>query len=256
MAKIGMTGDDMLNIAIGNVLKYSSVNKFGRSLDVDSGDDTDIWDLATQAIWIPPTQARIHAIVSTSANDTLLGVGARTIKIYGLTTWSTKEVSETIELNGATPVNTANSYVIIHRMKVTASGATAINSGILTATAATDGTITAQIVANEGQTQMAIYGIPSNLKAYMKKYYVSAIKAASSLGVEVKLLVNTAPDSQVLNYLVKHTIGIATEGTNYASHLFEPYFGIQGPAIIKIQANSSANNTDVSAGFDLILIDN
>lgn len=256
------TRDLMLEIPAGTISGQSAVNKFGRSTDVDAGVDTDIWDYANatdaQPIWVAPTTARVHDIVSTSANDdgSPAGTGARTIEIFGLTAWNADEVSETITMNGTTNVATANSYVIIHRMKVLTKGSAGPNAGKITATAQTDGTVTAAILALEGQTQMAIYGIPSTKTAYMTEYYASAIKASSSLSVELRLLVNPEPDTELTKYLVKHTLGIATEGTNYLNHTFRPYFKIPGPAIIKVEGNSSANNTDVSAGFDLILEDN
>ena len=251
--------DYMLSVPAGCVPGKSAVNKFGRATNVDTGIATDIWDRANatadQDIWTAPTQARIHQITSTSASDDgdPAGVGARTIQVYGLTSWTAKETSEIITLNGVANVPTANAYVIIHRMKVLTKGATNINVGIITATADTDASVTAQINASEGQTQMAIYGIPSGISAYMTAYYVSAIKAAASLSVKVSLLVNQTPAAELTNYLVKHTIGLATEGSSYVRHMFEPYFKITGPAIIKIQGNSSALNTDVSAGFDLVL---
>lgn len=247
-------------VALGLVEGSKAVNKFGRSTNVDSGVDTDIWDRANatndQDIWVAPTQARVHNIVSSSVNDDSAGTGAKTIKIYGLTSWDTKEVSETITMDGTTNVATTNSYVIIHRMKLLTWGSGGTNAGLITATAVTDATVTAQINASEGQTQMAIYGISSLQTALMTKYYCSAIKASASLSVKMSLLVNTYCDNELTGFLIKHTIGIATEGTNYTPHEFNPYFAITGPAIIKIQGNSSSDNTDVSAGFDLILIDN
>lgn len=253
-----LQNDFSLEIARGNVSGVTKVNKFGRCIDVDAGVDTDIWDAAsgTAALWVAPTQARVHNIKSTSTSDdgNPVGVGARTIKIYGLTAWNTPEVSETIIMNGTTAVASSNAYVIIHRMKVTTKGATSVNVGVITATAVTDATVTAQINAGEGQTQMAIYGIPSGVTAYMDAYYASAIKAATSLSVSISLLVNTVPDAELTNFIVKHTNGIATEGTNYVRHVFNPYFSIPGPAIIKIQGNSSTDNTDVSSGFDLVLV--
>lgn len=249
----------MLAIAQGIMPNEAAVNKFGRATNVDTGIDTDIHDGANAtddlAVWVAPTQARIHNVKSSSASDdgSPVGVGGRTLRVYGLTAWDADEVSEEITLNGTTNVATVNAYVIIHRMKVLTKGATSVNVGKITATAATDGTVTAQINAGDGQTQMAIYGVPSTKTAYMTAYYASAIKASASLSVKITLLINATPDTELLNFLTKHTIGLATEGANYARHNFEPYFAIAGPAIIKIQGNSSAVNTDVSAGFDLIL---
>ena len=250
-----------LLIPSGAVGGYSAVNKFGRSTDVDSGTDTDIWDgaNATDGIvtWVAPTQARTHQIVSTSANDDgdPAGTGARTLKVFGLTAWNADEVSEDITLNGTTNVATANQYVIIHRMRVMTKGASGPNVGKITATADTDATVTAQINAGEGQTQMAIYGVPSTKNAYMSAYYASAIKAGLSVSAAISLLVNPEPDTELTKFLVKHTNGIMTDGATYIRHDFDPYFKVSGPAIIKLQGNASANNTDVSGGFDLILED-
>jgi hypothetical protein len=233
------------------------VNKFGRSTNVDSGVDTDIWDRANatddQDIWTAPTTARTHQITSSSANDTSGGTGARTIRLYGLTSWSSVEISEDITMNGTSNVATTNSYVIIHRMKVLTKGSSGPNVGNITATADTDATVTAQINVGEGQTQMAIYGVPSGKRAYMSQYYASAIKAVASSSVALKMLVNPESESELTGFLTKHTLGVSTDGTNYLRHDFKPYFRIKGPAIIKIQGNASANNTDVSAGFDILI---
>jgi len=260
---ISMSGGSfLLDVAKGNISGHSAVNKFGKSTNVDRDTDTDIHDGANSTdnvdIWVAPTQARTHQIVSTSASDdgSPAGVGANTVRVYGLTSWVTAEVSEDITLNGTTNVPTVNQYVIIHRIKVLTKGATNVNVGVITATADTDGTVTAQIGAGVGQTLMAIYGVPSTQTAYMAQYYVSAIKAAASLSAACTLLVNPGPDSEVTQFLTKNTNGITTEGSNHMSHLFTPYYKIPGPAIIKIQANSSSNNTIISAGFDLILVDN
>jgi hypothetical protein len=250
----------MLEIAQGAIPGQSSVNKFGRSTNVDSGVDTDIWDRANTTddddIWTAPTQAHTHQIKSTSGSDDgdPAGVGAQTLRIFGLTSWDTKEVSEDIVLNGVANVPTVNQYVIIHRMRVLTKGATSVNVGVITATADTDATVTAQINAGEGQTQMAVYGIPRGVTAYLTGYYFSVIKAAAAVRVSTALLVNPTPDVELLNFLVKHTLALDTTGTSYFDHQFRPYFKINGPAIIKCQGNATANDTDVSSGFDLILV--
>ena len=252
------TIDFELELAEGNIPGYYAVNKFGRATDVDSI-ATDIFDRANttdnQKTHILPTQARTHTIKSTSANDTLLGTGAKTLKIYGLVDWDSKEVSEIIEMNGVTTISTQNQYVIIHRIKVLTKGSLNVSAGVITATADVDLTVTAQVNIGEGQTQMAIYGIPSTQTAFVKKYYMSAIKGSTSLALECTLLVNPEPQNELTNFLTKNTNGIVTEGTSFLPREFSPPMKVDGPAIIKLQGNSSVANTDVSGGFDLILKD-
>ncbi len=251
-----------LEIARGNVSGLAKVNKFGRNSDIDTGAE-DVWDGGNT--WTAPTQARVHAVVSTSDEDSdsggviAQGDGARTIRVYGLTSWSTAEVNEDITMDGTTSVNTSNSYVIIHRIKVLTKGnhASGPNVGTITATAAVDGTVTAQINPAEGQTQMAIYGIPSTQTAYLTGYYASANKGSPAAGTcNISLLANPEPDAERVNFLVKHTLGISTASTSILNPKFNPYYTIEGPAIIKIEADTSADNFDVSAGFDAIIADN
>jgi hypothetical protein len=249
-------GDIFLKIPMGDIGKLASVNKFGRATDVDAT-ATDIWDRAnatdTQAIWVAPTAARAHNIISSTGADTSAGAGAKTIEVFGLTSWTATEVSETITMTGTSNALTSNSYVIIHRMKVLTKGASGPNAGIIKATAVSDGTVTAQINAGEGQTQMAIYGIPSVVNAYMTAYYSSTNKSGPAGGMDISVLVNPEPDAELTSFLVKHTQGLATTGTSHEGHVFAPYFKVSGPAIIKVQGNGSTTNFDVSAGFDLIL---
>ena len=267
-----MTLEFFTECAMGHMPGIKTINKFGRNIEVDSGVTADVWDggytLASggeSLIWVAPTTARVHAIVSTSDNDSDVGGvvaqgdGARTIKIFGLTDWNTAEVSEDIVMDGTTAVNTSNSYVIIHRMRVLTKGGNAnVNVGLITATAAApDSTVTAQIRIGQGQTQMAIYGIPSTQIMYMNCLYVSALKAAgaSSL-VDISLLVNPEPDAEETAFLTKHTLGLSTAGTSAKDAVFVPPKTISGPAIIKVQALSGSNDMDVSAGFNAIVVDN
>jgi hypothetical protein len=210
-----------------------------------------------QAIWVAPTQARIHDIVSASASDDgdPAGVGARTLRVFGLTDWDTAEVSEDITLNGTTNVATANSYVIIHRMRVLTKGATNVNVGNITATAQTDNTITAEIYAGQGQTQMLIYGIPSTQAAYMSSFWAGLNKATEG-AADIYLLENPEPNNELLNFLIKHTFGLKSLGKSYVRQPFDPYHKIPGPAIIKMQGRGTPANMDVGAGFDLIVKDN
>ena len=246
--------DFALEVGRGNVTGVSQINKFGRNVEIDSATAADIWDggkatSGVSLIWVAPTAARTHQIVSSSASDASAGVGARTVQVYGLTSWTAVEVSETITMNGTTDVPTTNDYVIIHRIKVLTKGATNVNVGTITATADTDSTITAQIEASAGQTQMAIYGIPSIQDFYMTSFYNGADANASSNFV-AEIQVNPEPNTELTNFVTKHVIS----GSVDMQHFYEPYKKIEGPAIIKIQVSGTANNTDVQGGFDGYLV--
>jgi hypothetical protein len=253
-----------LDLAVpeGVVPGHYAVNKFGRTTNADSADPTDIWDRANatndQAIWLAPTAARIHAIVSTDDTDGKTGApnaaSARTIQVYGLKTWDLAETSEVITLDGTTPVNTADSYVIIHRMKVLTSGATSINAGTITATAAApDSTVTAQIQPTEGQTQMAIYGVPSTQKLYVTSFYAN-VERDSPVAVTVLLKLLWCPDveNQPTIFQSKHTLSL--DKGQHVQHFYNPFNRFDGPGILKLQVNASGNNTFVDGGFDLILV--
>lgn len=258
------TKDYALEVSRGNVSGVSAVNKFGRSVNVDDGIWTDIWDGAiSQVLWVAPTVTRGHTISSDFAGDSAVaGTGARTIQIYGLTGWESVETTETISLAGTSAVNTVNDYVIIHRMKVltkgTIAGGTSSNIGTITAMALTDQTVTATILPGEGQTQMAIYGIPSTHTAHFTSWYASLNRAnlAAAKGADLKLCVNPEPDAELLHFIIKQTQSIISNGTSVLHYNWNPYFKVPGPAIIKVVAVGGAADQDVSAGFDIYLVEN
>jgi hypothetical protein len=250
--------DYPLDLAVpgGLIKNHRGLNKFGRCTDADSGTATDVHDGANSSdsvyTWVAPTTARTHDIASTSVNDdgAPVGTGAQTIQVYGLTSWTTLETSEVITMDGTTNVPTVNDYVIIHRIKVLTWGSAGPNVGVITATAQTDGTVTAQINAGEGQTQMAIYGVPGNAILFISQYYATTNKAVTTMGAEVKLKINQYCDNELIGFITKHTKGLVTTGTSDGIHPFKPFNRVDGPAIIKIEVTTTVNNSTIDAGFD------
>jgi len=256
---------DMQGIGVpkGDVYGFKAVNKFGRAPEGIQVTRTDVWDRADsnglQSIWLAPTEARQHIIISSSVNDTAGGTGMRTLRLYGLPNWGTKEVSEEITLLGnVSTVITATSYVIIHRMKgLTFGTGNSANLGVIHAVAQADSTVTAQINAKEGQTQMAIYGVPSSQTAFITQYYATVNKAqGAAASINMDLAANVEPDIQSTSYLVKNTRGIQSTGNSGDTWDFNPFFTCPGPCILKVQGIANTADVEVSAGFDLVLVDN
>ena len=252
-----------LDVARGLVSGITSVNKFGKAPSGVQVTATDIWSRAdatpTQQVWLAPTAARVHAIVSTSDLDgktaTPNSVGARTVRIYGLKTWATAETTEDITLDGTTAVNTANSYVIIHRMKVLTHGTTNVNVGTISATAAApDSTVTAVILPGEGQTEMAIYGVPSTQDFYMTRWGCAMAKEVTTQAVQFTLRVNETPDVITTGFILKNDMYVVSSGASSANFDFVNPAKYSGPCIIKVQATASANDVDAKAAFDGYLV--
>ena len=125
---------------------------YGYNGDVDAGTETVV---PAGGLWLPPTAARVHAVVSGSANDAAAGTGARTVRLTGILA-SGAESSETITLNGTSGVNSSGSYIHVTSLEVLTAGSGGVNAGIITATAATDSTVTCSIHTGHNVSSGAI----------------------------------------------------------------------------------------------------
>lgn len=241
------TTDPALETGKGLVSGSSALLKFGRNPDVDTGGYEDVWDGG--ATWVAPTEARVHDVVSSSANDDAAGTGARTVVVIGLN-GSYAVTTETVTMDGTTPVATSNSYVIIYRMYVATAGSGGGNDGNITATAQTDATVTAQITTGYNQTLMAVYQVPTGYTGYLRRYYASMNNPVTAVSADVKLLVK--PFGEV--YQTKHIIGLLADGASFVDYHYDLPLAVTAKSIIKLAAQTSGNNMDVTGGFDLVLV--
>ena len=248
-----------INLAAGSGTTYAALTTAGEE-DVEAaagaGDTMTLWDHTSSAIATTDTMDN----ASWGAANTINGPGAVAVEVHYLPDWDTPEAVETIYMHGTVGVEMSSAAVIIHRMKIIANGtAYGINVGAITATAAVDATITAQVDAGEGQTGMAVYGIPSIQTAYMTGYMIGShdsVNPGTPVEVDFNLLVNEHPDVNPAVFINKSNLGIITTGDSAETRNYNPYKIIPGPAIIKFQGTATANDTEGTAEFDLILVDN
>lgn len=251
-----------LEVPRGMVTGQTSINKFGRAPTGVQVTVTDIWDRAdstpTQSEWLAPTAARIHTIASTSAQDATGGVGTNSVTVFYLSSWDEAEATETVTGDINSGIAMSNAAVIIHRMESNPqSTSESANAGTITALAAVDGTVTAQINPTKGQTQMAIYGIPSIQSLFIENFYGTINKAqGAAVSVNFSMVVNLNPHVQTLAFVTKNTRGAQSTGTTGDVWNFNPYLKFVGPAIVKIQGLASAADVEASAGFNAYVIDN
>lgn len=231
------------------------VVKFGRNPRCDEGVTVDIWDHPTQDIWVPPTAARIHDIVSTSTSDTSAGIGAQRLAVEGLPTWERPEISEIITMNGTTPVSTVNSYVMINRLQVVLWGTSGPNVGDIAATAQVDGTDTNTIPAGFGITMSAILGWPSDrfFIGQRSSYGVMGDPAsplpaaADGVHAEISVLFSTQPNLFTGGYFTGFTRNLFSGSGFFVDSLIPPII-LPGPGILKLQATNVTQDNSVCIG--------
>lgn len=244
----------LFDVKAGRYTGVNTINKFGRNNDIDTSTTPEtIWTRG--GLWVPPTAARIHSLVSTStADDIDSGTGARSIRIFGLDE-NLDEQQEDLELQGQTPVQTTNSYLRIHRMVITSAGSGEVNAGTITATAETDLTVTAEIAVGQGTTQMAVWTVPRNKTAYVVTAFGSSNRqgAAAAAMVELDLVVRYGIDTATPYRIDAQTFALSVEGTSGINYQYSLPKKIVGPADIEVRASFvTDNDTIVSSGFDVV----
>lgn len=248
--------------ALKGIPSIGVVNKFGHAPDCDNGVATDIWGgadgVTSSDTWVPPTQARIHNLSSASTSDTSNGTGVRTVRVYGLTGWSTAETNEVVTMAGTSNAPTVNSYVIIHRMEALTWGSGGKAAGVIKATAATDNTITAMIAAGDNQTEMCIYGWPSTKTLVLGCYIISAYKGIPTTTIvygDMLVMQNPAANAATnIGWTNKEHFSLTGEVPRERQYCIP--LALVGPGIIKFQVVSSADNTNVTGQFDALLVNN
>ena len=253
--------DFFLEIAAGNVPGHSAVTKFGRNPDIDQIASStaviigrDIWDLgiAGATMWVPPTTARIHQIASSNDEDGGAGgdTGALTMEVYGLDS-SFALTNETITLNGTTNAPTS-AMTMIYRMECLTFGSAGRNLGNILATADTDGTVTAQVTADNSQTLMAIYQIPAGKTGYITSYESELHKTGGAATLADITLMSMKFGG---GWRVRDTMSLASDGTTSHQKFFQPYKTLAAKEYVKVVGAPSKDAQDIGAGFALILKD-
>jgi hypothetical protein len=239
-----------LRAAQGLIPKTSIITKFGLNSDVDTGTAEDV--IGQGGTYVQPTAARVHNFVSDSVNDTSAGTGARTLLIRGID-GSSNQASETITMNGTTPVASVSSYLHIHLVQVVTVGSTGSNVGTITATAVTDATVTITVEPTLNQSTSSIYLVPTGYKAYIIKIRARMSQATASATSNVDLLVKASGGG----YQLKTRLGLNNSGSSFVfnDYTMSSPFIIQAGSFIKMRCSSvSNNNTEIMGEYDLILV--
>lgn len=244
--------DTLLEISKGTVTGHSTVNKFGRNPDIAASSTETIWD--GSALYPFPTVAAGATIVSIWQAADVTNNRSAVLDIQGLdVNWDLVDFPATLDgTDSSTEVTLGTALRRVFRVSAREDIETQNVHVGTSGKAATN----ALVLVGENQTQMAVYTVPNGKTAYMTKYYASVNEvAARSIDGIVKMYVT---DNSTSPYptRIKHTLGLDQDATSVFEHSFAPYFEIAGKSDIYLDFQNAVNaQADVSAGFDLILVD-
>lgn len=164
----------LYDIALGNLPGHDLVIINGRNPDVDNIME-DIWELGGLYVF-PPAGGIQLSLQSTSAADTALGTGARTVDIDVLLS-DYSELTIPLTLDGVTPVLTTQVSILrINRFHVMTTGSGEVAAGNITLKNVAQTITYAQISVGLNAQRQAIYTVPAGKNLYITawKYHVGA----------------------------------------------------------------------------------
>ena len=236
--------------AAGMLSGVAVVLKFGENTAVANGTTEDIWDAGGSFLYPPATE--LLDIISSVVADDAASTGARTVIVDGLDA-NFVEQSETVSMGGTVAVNLVNSYLRIFQAFVLTAGSGNENAGSISVRTQTGGTVRASISVGNNHSLMAVYTIPDGKTGYLEDYYADLDNPPAAGDMEFHLRIREEGGV----FQVKHKIGLVADGTSHSSHSFTSPHILPEHTDIRLEAtNNGANPVAVSAGFDLILIDN
>ena len=238
-------------VAGGLVDGYQTVNKSGRNLDIDTATvPEDLWGNGGLYTGFPVNDSEPLEVLSSSASDAAAGTGLRTVVVTGLNgDW--EQVSETVTLNGTTPVQTVNTYRRAHTMRGATAGSGGFNVGTITVRhATTEANIFLIMQVGTNQTNCSGFTVPAGFTGYLMSVF-GALRGSVNGTADCVLAIRGF--GGVYRYRRPFTI---SSNYNHNEPLALPIAIAEKTDIVVRCTAASANNLEVSGGYDMLLVEN
>lgn len=236
-----VTADIQLAIARLKIPGVIPRYKFGKSTAINASNFETIW--REGGSYITPTTATTASIVSTSTNDTAAGTGARTLYVEGLDS-DYNLLSETVTLNGTTPVLTTGEYLRFNRMFILTAGSLKTSGGTIRATV--DSKVCASIIPEDNQSEVCHYTVPAGYTAY-----VNQLQFSVGQGKEVEIQVRVRWPGEESVYRTVSSFFVYQASSNIHIHI---PLAVPEKSDLQFIAKSAAGTVAVAAVFDTVLI--
>jgi hypothetical protein len=235
-------------LSMGRVPGYSAFLMQGTNPDTDVATTPE--DVRPNGgLTVFPTTNVAMQILSDSASDAAAGVGARTVRVDGLNALFAP-VTETVTLNGLTPVALVNTYYRINLLTALTAGTSETNVGTVTVRTTVGASPLHAILSGYGRGQTAVYTVPAGFTAFMLDGYFNqynlANNAFSAFHIEVR------PVGGVWTNRAFVTTSEATPTVGLQPRLLSPCFAGSDIRIRAFQVGT--NDTQLTASISLILV--
>lgn len=175
-----------IEIARGNMPGAMHFPSFGDLLTSGAVTDHLVWPLSGGALAVPDAAGVQMAIVSDSADDTAAGTGIRSIEIIYLDSALALQ-SETVTLNGTTPVNTlATDIRFIECMHLVTAGAGGKAAGNISAT--NSATVYSYIASGKRRCSSSARRVPAGKRLIIDSISVSSLSGAGQARAQFYLV--------------------------------------------------------------------
>jgi len=253
------TLDYHTQVSRGEVPSHSVVHKFGANPNVSST----FVPICRSGFYRTPTNNVGLEIVSSSANDTSTGTGARQVTYEGVVISGSDlvVVTNTVTLNGTGAVNLPDSLFRLYRWYVSQSGTYASqtagsHAGTLTIREQGDGNTWSSIVPTgfaKAQSQIGAYTVPTGCIAYVNRisYSVELDKTADILMFKRNNVLNTTAPFDAMRLVTEINSASGVTSIDFQTPIKieeETDFGFLG----KFKSNTGTMTVD----FDFILVEN
>ena len=236
----------------GQVEGVTAEYKFGFNADIDDGTvPEDIWRGGGIYTGQPVGgSAETVDVVSTDADDTAAGSGARTVAITGLdANWDLQ--NDTLTMNGTTAVTTTTTWFRVFRLKVLTSGASDENEGTITVNhTTTTANVFINVAPNVGQSQVAAYTVPRGFTAYITSIDANISRGGTN---SADFYLRTRKPGESFQ-----TLANFSSGTTYQTTIdLRSWYRLEEMTDVKLQVwDVTNNNTEAGGDFQFYLVKN
>jgi len=228
-------------VAAGYSDDHTHNHKFGAAPAISINTTSSIWDVQGLYPW---TALDTPAVVNVERNNA--ADNGMVVTVQGLDeNWDYQ--TENITITGADQVGT-KLWRRVNRAYITGA-AQQYNTGDIDIEAgAAGGTTVARITANLGQTLMAVYTIPRGYIGYLYQGTMTIQEGGDGTGYMF-----IRRNGEGVTFRVAHTFEVGNSAYNY-KFSFPP--AIPEKSDIDVRAFVRANNSRVTATFDILLVEN